>query len=164
MICFSSFSEDFIFLQWDDDSNQFEIAILLLLILWTTVQNLIFCESGDRVTNQFDLFGMEFGQCKWNNLTREMRQMYLIFLLDTQKPKNIQCCGGIPCTRETIKQVCLNTMKFFSSILCTFSLQVSHIRWQPMDTHISWLFANFESRPSHKTTIRNFEEEFEIEA
>lgn len=61
--------------------------------------------SGERVTSQFEMFGEELKRCDWYLISNEMQQMYLIFMVDTQQPKNIHCYGGIQCIRETFKQV-----------------------------------------------------------
>lgn len=92
-------------MKWDDDSKVIEIAIQLTLILWLSIFNLVIFEPGERVTEQFDRFDLEFSRCEWENLTIKMQRMYLTFLSDTQQPKNLQCYGGIMCTRETFKQV-----------------------------------------------------------
>lgn len=76
-----------------------------MLIPWMYVFNLLVCEPGERVASQFEQFGEELGRCEWNQLPIGMQRMYLIFLSDTQQPKNLRSYGGIPCTRETFKLV-----------------------------------------------------------
>lgn len=107
----------FLLSKWDDNTKQFEIMILSMLILWIFVIILITTEFGERVTFQFERFGVEFEQCKWNNLPIEMQRIYLIFLLDTQQPQNIQSFGGIPCTRKTLEQVFIRIFIVIPSIL-----------------------------------------------
>lgn len=92
-------------LKWDEDSKLIEIMAMSTVILWIIVFNLVICEAGQRMTDQFDQHHMEFAQCNWNNLLIEMRRMYLIFLSDTQQPENFQSYGGILCTRDTFKKV-----------------------------------------------------------
>lgn len=92
-------------LKWDDDSKLFEIMILYMLILWAFTLNSVIFESGNRVTNQFDQFNLELNQCEWNKFPIELQRLYLISLLDTQRPKTIHIGGGIACTRETCKRV-----------------------------------------------------------
>lgn len=91
--------------KWDDGADIFETMVLSMLTLWVFTFNLIICESGERVTNQFEQFGVEFDRCKWNNLPIGMQRMLLVFLSDTQQSKNVQSYGGIKYTRETFKQV-----------------------------------------------------------
>lgn len=76
-----------------------------MMILWIFSLDLVTCESGEKVTSHFDHFGSEFGQCEWHKLPIEMQRIYLIFLSDTQQPKNVQSYAGITCTRNTFKQV-----------------------------------------------------------
>lgn len=93
------------FMKWDHNSRQFEIAILSGIVLIIFVINLVICVSGEKVTDQFERFEVELGQCKWINLPIELQRMYSIFLFDTQQPKNFQIGGGISCTCETFKRV-----------------------------------------------------------
>ena len=79
--------------------------ITLEMLCWVFILNFVIGEFGQRVTDQFEQFGMEFGSCDWHKLSIEMQRMYLIFLSDTQQPKNLQSYGGIFCTRETFKNV-----------------------------------------------------------
>lgn len=79
--------------------------IISMIILWIFGFILLVCEFGERVTTQFEQFGVEFNQCDWSKLSTEMQRMYLIFLLYAQQPKHIQSYGNIECTRETFKQV-----------------------------------------------------------
>lgn len=92
-------------LKWDDDSKLSDIVFLSMIILWIFGFNLVACEPGERVSHRFHQFGMEFERCEWNKLPIEEQRMYLIFLSDTQQPKNIQAYGGVLCSRETFKRV-----------------------------------------------------------
>lgn len=94
-------------LKWDDDSKPIEIAITSLFLVWEFVLIFLICEPGERVTNQFGLFGAELKRCNWYVLSIDMQRMYVTFLLDTQQSINIQSYGGIQCTRETLKTVIL---------------------------------------------------------
>lgn len=91
--------------KWDDDSNSFEIMILLLMMPWIFIDSLIICEPGERVTNEFEEYNTTFNQCKWHKLPIEMQKWFLIFLSDTQQAKYIQGYGGILCARDTFKRV-----------------------------------------------------------
>lgn len=79
--------------------------VLTMLMLWIIGLNFAICEPGERVTNQFDQFDMKLGRCEWHKLPVEMQRMYLIFVSDTQQPKNLQSYGGIAATRDTFKTV-----------------------------------------------------------
>lgn len=93
-------------LKWEDDSQTFKIMIQSTMIPWVFFYVFAICEPGERVAHQFDQFGVEFSRCDWNKLTSiGMQRVYLIFLSDTQQPRNLQTYGGIECTRETFKKV-----------------------------------------------------------
>lgn len=95
-------------LKWDDNAKLVGVMILPMLIPWIFVFNLIVCEPGEWVTNQFEHLGTAFGRCKWYDLSIRVQQMYLIALSDVQQSKNLQSYGGIQCTRETFKLVYSN--------------------------------------------------------
>lgn len=40
------------------------------------------CEHGERMTNDFDMFGEELKRRDWHTLPIQMKRMYLIFLTD----------------------------------------------------------------------------------
>lgn len=92
-------------MKWNNDPKLIEVIILSMTILWIFGFNLIVCESGGRVTDQFDRFSMELSECDWNELPIEMQRLYLIFLGDTQQPKNVKSYAGIMCLRGTFKEV-----------------------------------------------------------
>lgn len=71
----------------------------------------LMCEPGERVSTQFQLFDDELVRCNWYKLSIKLRQMYLIFLSDTEQPMNIVSYGGIQCTRETSKNVNISMSK-----------------------------------------------------
>ena len=81
------------------------MSLTATILFWEYTMNFVFGEIGERVTDQFEQFGDEVGRCDWNELPIEMQRMYLIFLSDTQQPKQIQSYGGITCTREQFKAV-----------------------------------------------------------
>lgn len=99
---------DLCVLKWDDDSELLETMILALIVLWIFGFNWAMCGTGERVANQFEQFGVEFNRCEWNKLPIKMQRMYLIFLLEIQQPKILRSFGGIKCTSETFKQVCIS--------------------------------------------------------
>lgn len=115
--CFLLFFCDF--LQWDDVSKLF-IMIISMIVLWIFGLNLLICEIGERVTAQFEQFGMEFARCDWSKLPLGMQRMYLIFLLNTQQRNHIQSYGNIMYTRETFKQVLFDLMTGTCRSSCEF--------------------------------------------
>lgn len=95
----------FIFPKWDDNSDPFVIALLLIILNWMILLIFIPCELGARMINQVDVFSDELGQCDWYLLTIELQRMYAIFLSDTQNPMEILSYADITCERDTSKKV-----------------------------------------------------------
>lgn len=89
----------------DENAKLVETVIIVITIYWMYGINFLVCEPGERMTAQFEMFGEELNRCDWYLLSTEMQQIYLIFMVDAQQLKNIQCYGGIRCTRDTLKQV-----------------------------------------------------------
>lgn len=126
--------------KWADHVNSYNLAILILLIIWLSIGFFLLCELGARMTNQFKIFDDELGRCDWYVLPIEQQQMYLIFRSDAQRAVNIYCFGGIICERATYKMVMPLWFRFggMNNFLCLFfRLSAKHFR-------ISWLFANLE--------------------
>lgn len=96
----------------DDNSKPIEIGIHSLYVLVVFEFLFMLCEPGERVTNQFEMFGEELERCNWYKLSIEMQRIYLTFLVNTQQNLNIECYGGIQCTRETLKMVCHTVHSF----------------------------------------------------
>lgn len=82
-----------------------ELCITSVLVPWIFGIDCLFCDFGERMTNQFQLFGEEFDRCDWYALPIELKGIYLIFLSNTQQPKVIQSYGGVICSRKTMKRV-----------------------------------------------------------
>lgn len=86
-------------------SNTLETALLCFVSIWMVTFLSMICEPGTRVTNQFEVFEDELGQCDWYLLSIGMQRMYAIFLLDTQYPIELLSYVNITCARETLKKV-----------------------------------------------------------
>lgn len=89
----------------DDDANTFLIILLSIVAAWVFVVLFSICELGERMTYHFEKFDKELIRSDWYNLPVEMQRMLVVFLSDTQQPKNITCYGGVLATRETFKKV-----------------------------------------------------------
>lgn len=57
------------------------------------------------MTTKFELVEKEIGEFDWQLLSIEMRRMYMVFLSDTQHPRQLTSYGNIICDRETPKKV-----------------------------------------------------------
>lgn len=86
-------------------SNQFDIIFISFLLFWTIVLIFIFCELGERVTQQFNEFNEQFCQCNWYLFPIEMQRMFIIVISNTQRPAIIEGYANIVCTRDAFKQV-----------------------------------------------------------
>lgn len=100
----------------DGNSTAVEIVITTLFTIWVFVLTFLFCEPGERVSNQFESFGEELQRCNWYKLSMEMQRLYAIFLLNTQQPIIIESYGQLQCTRETFKRVIISDQLFVWSI------------------------------------------------
>lgn len=99
----------FNFKKLDENSKPIEIVIQSLFVPVVFGFIIILCEPGERVTNQFEMFGEELERRTWYKLPIDMQRIYVIFLVNTQQDLSIECYGGTQCTRETLKKVCILT-------------------------------------------------------
>lgn len=97
----------FNFKKLDENSKPIEIVIQSLFVPVVFGFIIILCEPGERVTNQFEMFGEELERRTWYKLPIDMQRIYVIFLVNTQQDLSIGCYGGTQCTRETLKKVCI---------------------------------------------------------
>lgn len=95
----------FSFSKWADDPNILEIIPLFIVLFWMIIFIFLLCEPGVRMTMQFEVFSDKLSRCKWYLLSIEMRQMYLIFLSNTQNSIKMFSYANIICERETSKKV-----------------------------------------------------------
>lgn len=96
----------------EKNSNRIEIIITSLLAIWTFGFIFFICEPGERVKYHFEKFYDELCRSDWNLFPLDVQQIYLTFLLQTQRPIIIKSYGNISCTRETFAQVKIVGSKF----------------------------------------------------
>lgn len=97
-------------LKWDEDSNLFETVFLVIVLIFINLFNFLLCESGARMTSQLETFDEKFSQCDWYLLPIELKQMYTIFLSDTQNSIKLTSYAGITCERNTSKKVSISIL------------------------------------------------------
>lgn len=106
--------------------------MLLMITFWVYVLNLAICEPGQRVTEQFDQLHEELNRCEWNELSIEMRRMYLIILSDTQQSVNIKSYAGIACTRDTLKksfyEICRQCTQYGIHLFPITTVKIPHFQ------------------------------------
>lgn len=82
-----------------------ELMTAITQIPGTLVPLFIFCEMGERVTHEFNVFYEKLCDCHWYAFPIELQQMFLISLSGTQEPAVVQGFVNTTCTRDTFKQV-----------------------------------------------------------
>lgn len=78
---------------------------MFILLMWMAIFIFLFCESGARMTNQFEKFNGEITRCNWYLLSIETRRMYMVFLSNAQNPMRMRSYANITCQRETAEMV-----------------------------------------------------------
>lgn len=73
--------------------------------LWAFLSNFFYCEIGERVTRQFDLFDEELRRCDWYLFPIEMQRLILITMSGSQHPEIIRGYANSVCTRDAFKRV-----------------------------------------------------------
>lgn len=101
---YSNFSYKFT-LKSDHNSIPIELVKTLINIAWTCFATILFCEIGDIITNQFDLYEDELCQCNWYLFPMKMQKMCRIFMVIVQQPIKIRTYENKLCARVTAKEV-----------------------------------------------------------
>lgn len=91
--------------QLEDTTKLVETVVVSLIALWVFGLIFFICELGERGTYHFDIFREELVQFNWLTQSIHLKRMYLIFLSDTMRPKNIGCYGNVLCARVTFRKV-----------------------------------------------------------
>lgn len=88
-----------------DNTKLLEMFVLSNLVL--TIWGILFllCECGERVTIEFDKYDNGLQRCDWPKFPIRMQRMYVIFVSDAQKPKNITTYANLLLMRETFEKV-----------------------------------------------------------
>lgn len=73
--------------------------------VWALLSSFCYCELGERVSQQFNIFDDELRRCRWYLYPLEMQKMLLIILSSTQQPPAIQGYANTVCTRDAFKRV-----------------------------------------------------------
>lgn len=75
------------------------------MLLWSFGLIGLFCEFGEMVTNQFDLFDYELWQREWHLLPMKLQRMLILIMANTQKTTQIQGYANTLCARTAFKEV-----------------------------------------------------------
>lgn len=79
--------------------------ILLAMLVLSAVFNVIFCEFGELVADQFEIFNDAIIQSNWYLAPIQIQKMLIIVMANSQRPTLIRGYGNILCVRETLKKV-----------------------------------------------------------
>lgn len=82
-----------------------ELSMALIIFISGCIMIFTYCELGQMVNNQFEMFSDELDQCNWYTFALKMQQMLIIFTANAQQPTMIRGYGNVLCTRETLKKV-----------------------------------------------------------
>lgn len=89
----------------DSVPNLIELAKVLTMILWSFGYISIYCEFGEMLTQQYELFNDELSQCNWYLFSIEIQQLLLITMANSQQPTKIRGFGNAICSRDSLKRV-----------------------------------------------------------
>lgn len=109
MIKFSSnqFSDFFpLFPKTQLSSNPMKLLQILLMVFYAYAVIFSFCECGEMITSQFNMFREKLGRCKWYLFPIEMQQMLVVVTANAQHPTILCGFGNTVCIRESFKMVC----------------------------------------------------------
>lgn len=85
--------------------NPVELLFISVLLVFSLIVNLIFCESGETVRIQFEMLNDVIGQGNWYLFPSEMQHMFIIAMANAQHQILIRGYGNSLCTRETFRKV-----------------------------------------------------------
>ena len=97
-----------------NNANVVELVSTVMQLPSTLTWLFIYCEFGEQVTYEFNMFHEKLCHCRWYSFPIELQRMFLITLSGTEEPAVIQGFASTTCTRDAFKQVILlkNFWKF----------------------------------------------------
>lgn len=97
--------EIFVGPKFQSTSSFVEIISPLVLVFWAFILIYFFCELGHMVSNHFDKFNIELGQCHWYSFPKNFQRIFITLMINAQEPVIIQGFGNTVCTRDAFKAV-----------------------------------------------------------
>lgn len=76
-----------------------------MMVIYAGVGVILFCELGETIRNQFELYNEELNRCNWYLYSLKMQRMILTFVSITQQSTVIRGYGNKLCARVTAKEV-----------------------------------------------------------
>lgn len=101
----NSLNLDFLEIQ-SKNSNDFDMFLILIVqLIWSYVIFFLYCEFGERVTNEFLELDNVVCQWEWYLLPLNVQRMLPNILLITQTPVILNGFGEFFCTRDAFRRV-----------------------------------------------------------
>lgn len=76
-----------------------------ILMCWSFVQILMFCDLGENVTTGFSTLGDSIYFCDWYHFPLEFQRTLPTLLMVAEKSVELRGFGNIPCTRKAFRKV-----------------------------------------------------------
>lgn len=93
------------------------------------------------MTDQFDKFSEELGQCDWYSFPIGAQRMYVIFTHNAQQDMCLSGYGNIRCSLQTMKTV-IPPLEIWMRIIISKALSTPFFRQSVRVSPTSWQFAN----------------------
>lgn len=99
------------------------------MLFWSLLIAFMFCQCGEMVTSQFDLFNLELSKCNWHLFSMNMQQLLIVFMANAQQPTIVCGFGNIFCVREVFRKVSFIYVFIFGpgNEVCYYYVIHSHI-------------------------------------
>lgn len=65
----------------------------------------LLCNNGEEVSSEYDTIGDAFFECAWYMFPIKLQNVMPTILIYAQEDVQMAGLGGLPCTRDTFKQV-----------------------------------------------------------
>lgn len=112
--------------------NLADFTVSLAVALFSIIMIFASCSVGEMVTSRFDLFDVEFNQCKWYLYPMEIKRILVMILLNNQQPVIIKGYANTVCRREAFERV-IFLMKYekenYRANLWRLPVIISPINW-----------------------------------
>lgn len=95
----------FFLYQSEPNPNLASLVTSLIVALWVVVMIFLTCESGERLTNQYDIFEYEYDQCNWYSFPLEIQRTLPILISSHQRPAMVQGYAHTVCRRASCATV-----------------------------------------------------------
>lgn len=82
-----------------------DVALPLMLVFWSFGIVFLFCELGQRLTDQFNEIDKEINRFDWFKFPLRVRKVLPIIMNGTQSLVEIKGFGNIPCSRDSFQNV-----------------------------------------------------------